>query len=355
MDTTWLGKLGRLLKGERAGVATVAAIMLTVMVGMVGAVVDLGLLYATKNELQNAADAAALAGATTLVTYDQDRNITAQPDVAITTAQQVALANQAMGVNLQLRLEDITLGLWVEPDKDFDPDHIGPSSDPNYLSACRVVVRRDNLANSPVNTIFAGAVGFSVVNVTALSTAHLGYAGSVGDGMVDLPIAVKEEALNPGNGPICGSALTFRNESSENGEWTTFFTAPSNDVAVDRYVTGELTVPALEVGDTVNVTNGTLSQNTFNDLTDRFQANGTDLDGDGNADAWQVLLPVISEGGGGASTASIAGFAHMIITEVRDAPYKEITAVLQCGLVVPNSTTGGGNFGSRATTPKLVE
>lgn len=355
MDTTWLGKLGRLLKGERAGVAAVAAIMLTVMVGMIGAVVDLGLLYATKNELQNAADAAALAGASTLVTYDQDRNVMAQPDVAITTAQQVALANQALGVNLQLRLEDITLGLWVEPDKDFDPDHIGPSSDPNYLSACRVVVRRDNLANSPVSTIFAGAVGFSVVNVTALSTAELGYAGSVGDGMVDLPIAVKDDALTSDGSPICGQTISFHSENDENAEWTSFFTSPSNDPNVRDYVDGTLSVPALQVGDEVNVINGNLSTHTFDALADRFQSEGTDLDGDGNADAWQVLLPVIGGTSSGASSATIVGFAHLIITEVRNAPYKEITGVLQCGLVVPGSTTGGGNFGSRATTPKLVE
>ncbi|MCB2191833.1 MAG: hypothetical protein KQI62_09725 [Deltaproteobacteria bacterium] len=352
---TWLGKLGRLLRGERAGIAAMAAIMLTVMVGMMGAVVDLGLLYATKNELQNAADAAALAGASTLVTWDADRNIYAQPDVAVTTAQQVALANQAMGVNLQLLLEDITLGLWVEPDKDFDPDHIGATSDPDYLSACRVLVRRDDIANSPVETIFAGAVGFSVVNVTALSTAELGYAGSVGDGMVDLPIAVKEEALNSGGGPVCGETIYFHDENDENAEWTSFFTYPTNDPAVRDYVDGTLSVPALDVGDEVSVINGNLSTHTFEALADRFEADGTDLDGDGSADAWQVLLPVIGDTSSGASTATIAGFAHLVITEVRNAPYKEITAVLQCGLVVPDSTTGGGNFGSRATTPKLVE
>ncbi|MBU1156491.1 MAG: Tad domain-containing protein, partial [Proteobacteria bacterium] len=342
MDTTWLGKLGRLLKGERAGVAAVAAIMLTVMVGMIGAVVDLGLLYATKNELQNAADAAALAGASTLVTYDQDRNVMAQPDVAITTAQQVALANQALGVNLQLRLEDITLGLWVEPDKDFDPDHICPSSDPNYLSACRVVVRRDNLANSPVSTIFAGAVGFSVVNVTAMSTAYLGYPGSVGEGMVDLPIAVKEDALTSDGSPICGQVISFHSENVENAEWTSFFTWPANDPNVRDYVDGTRSVPALKVGDEINLINGNLSNNTFNALANRFENEGSDLDGDGQADSWEVLLPVVSSSRCGSHPAQVVGFAHANISEVRTAPYKDIIATLQCGMVVPGSSTGGG-------------
>ncbi len=352
---TWLGRLLKLLKEERAGIAAVAAAMLTVSVAMVGAVVDLGLLYATKNELQNAADASALAGAATLIAWDADRNIYAQPDVAISTAQQVSLANQALGVNLQLRPEDITLGLWVEPEQAFDPDHIGSSSDPDYLSACRVVLRRDNIANTPVDTIFAGAVGFSVVNVTASSTAHLGWAGSVDAGMVDLPIAINKDAITSGGGPICGQAISFHSENDENAEWTSFFTSPSNDPHVRDYVDGNLTVPALKVGDEINVINGNLSNHTFGALAARFQAEGTDTNGDGQADAWRVLLPVMSGGRCGASTATVVGFAHVIITEVKNAPYKEIEAVVQCGLVVPDSATGGGNYGSRAATPKLVE
>lgn len=352
---TWHGKLARLCKGERAGIAAMAAIMLTVMVGMVGAVVDLGLLYATKNELQNAADAAALAGAATLITWDENLQVSAQPDVAISSAQQVSLANQALGVNLQLRPEDITLGLWVEPNQSFDPDHIGAISDPDFLSACRVVLRRDNLANTPVDTIFAGAVGFSVVNVTASSTAHLGYAGSVNAGMVDLPIAIKKDAITSGNGPNCGQSISFHSENDENAEWTSFFTSPANDPHVRDYVDGSRATPALKVGDAIEVINGNLSNHTFNALAARFQSEGTDLDGDGLADAWQVLLPVMDGATSGASTATVVGFAHVLITEVQNAPEKEILGVLQCGLVVPESTTGGGNFGSRAATPKLVQ
>jgi len=355
LDTTWLGKFARLLKGERAGIAALAAVMLTVMVATTGAVVDLGLLYATKNELQNAADAAALAGAATLVTWDENRQIIAQPNVAISAAQQVSLANQALGVNLQLLPEDITLGLWVEPEQAFDPDHIGSTSDPNFLSACRVVLRRDNIANTPVDTIFAGAVGFAVVNVTATSTAHLGWAGSVQAGMVDLPIAIKDDAIISGGGPICGQTISFHSENDENAEWTSFFTSPSNDPNVRDYVDGSRTVPELKVGDEINVINGNLSNHTFDALASRFQSEGADLNGDGTADAWQVLLPVMSAGSSGASSATVVGFAHVLIIEVKNAPEKEILGVLQCGLVVPASTTGGGNFGSRAATPKLVE
>ncbi|MCF8032501.1 MAG: hypothetical protein K9K66_08320 [Desulfarculaceae bacterium] len=351
---TWLGRLHKLCKQDRAGIAALAAIFLTTTVALTGAAVDIGMMASVRSELQNAADASALAGAGTLISWDASNSALAQPETALAEAQAMAYQNTSQGINLQLALEDITLGLWQEDAHAFDPDHIGATSDPNNISACRVIIRRDVTINSPVPTIFLGILGIDTVNVSAISTGHLGWAGTAGAGQVDLPIAVKEDALT-GSGLICGQEITFRNEANENGEWTTFFTYPSNDPAVRGYVDGSDTVPALEVGNQVAVTNGTLSQQTFDSLNSRFQSEGTDLDGDGTADWWQVILPVISSGDGGASTAEIAGFANMVIHEVRGAPDKEIIASLQCGMVVPDSKTGGGNFGSRAATPVLVE
>ena len=48
---------------QRGAVAIIVAICLTLLLGMVGLVLDLGHLYVAKTELQNAADAAALSGA----------------------------------------------------------------------------------------------------------------------------------------------------------------------------------------------------------------------------------------------------------------------------------------------------
>jgi len=50
-------------KSQRGATAVLAAICIVVLVGILGLVVDLGIVYARKTELQNAADAAALAGA----------------------------------------------------------------------------------------------------------------------------------------------------------------------------------------------------------------------------------------------------------------------------------------------------
>ncbi len=48
---------------QRGAVAIIVALCLTLLIGMLGLVLDLGHVYVAKTELQNAADAAALSGA----------------------------------------------------------------------------------------------------------------------------------------------------------------------------------------------------------------------------------------------------------------------------------------------------
>ncbi len=70
-----------------------------------------------------------------------------------------------------------------------------------------------------------------------------------------------------------------------------------------------------------------------------------------------MLLPVIDEQGGScgcATAAAVTGFMYFVITQVNTAPAKEVYGYLECGMVVPDSRTGGGNFGARASYPKLV-
>ena len=331
----------------------VAAVMLTALVALVGTAVDLGVLFTAKAQLQNAADASALAAADTLIVYNQQNQAVAQPDTAVSTAQELALANQALGTSLTLLGQDITLGYWDNTVGDFDPGRTGASSNPDDLTAVRVKVRKDDLANSPVTTFFASMVGVREVGVSATATAFLGYAGSVEEGAVDLPIAVDEAALNNGDGPLCGTSIEFHDENNENGSWTSFFDWPTNDPTVRRYVCGCEESPPLKVGDFINLINGNLSNNTFRSLQDRFQSEGADTDGDGQADSWPVVLPVYRHGAN-SGAAELVGFAHMVITAVQMAPYKSVTGYLQCGMTIPNSQTGGTNFGSRATYSKLI-
>src|SRR5512139_2775814 len=73
------------LHRQSGAVAIMTAFALVLLIAMIGLVVDLGYLYTRKTELQNAADAAALAGA-------RELNGTAA-GVTAAVAQAIALAN----------------------------------------------------------------------------------------------------------------------------------------------------------------------------------------------------------------------------------------------------------------------
>ncbi|MCF8041343.1 MAG: hypothetical protein K9K65_01810 [Desulfarculaceae bacterium] len=342
--------LVRLWRGQSGAVAALAAFLLTALVGITGAAVDLGLLYSTKGELQNAADAAALAGAATMVSFGENGEISVQPITAVTTAQQVSLANQAHGVNLTLRSEDAVIGYWDTAANAFDPGLSG-SSDPDDITGFKATLRRDELANGPVETFFAGLVGYGSVGVQATSTAFLGWAGLAEPMAVDLPLAIHASALTNAGSPDCGSELLFNNENNETAEWTSFFTWPTNDVTVRDYAEGTQQSPELKVGDSLNVINGNLSTATMNTLSDLFQAQGSDTDGDGAADSWEVLVPVV-EPGGSSTVSTVVGFAHLVITE---ADSSKVRFYLQCDRALIGSNSGGGNYGTRATVPSLIQ
>ncbi|MCB2226859.1 MAG: hypothetical protein KQH53_09290 [Desulfarculaceae bacterium] len=325
--------------------------MLTAAVGLTGAAVDVGLIASTHNELQNAADAAALAGAGTMLAFaDDGSQISAQTTTGITSAQQVALANSAAGVNLALRTEDITVGYWDKDTDTFDASKSG-SSDPDDITGFRAVLRRDALANGPLGTYFAGIVGLSSVDLSATSTAYLGWTGRVDPSSVDLPLAIHASALQNAGSPNCGIPLTFNNEASETAEWTTFFTWPTNDNTVRDYLDGADQTPAMQVGDTINVINGNLSVATMEALAGRFQAEGSDTSGDGIADSWEVVVPVVTPGAS-STVSTVTGFATLVLTEADGA---HVNFSLQCDRAIVGSTSGGDNYGTRATLPSLIQ
>src|SRR6476661_2659849 len=74
--------------GRRGAVIVLAAVLMTILVGMVAFAIDCGVITLAHTQLQNAADAGALAGAATL---------SGGPCVAQTAAQTAAQANSVGG------------------------------------------------------------------------------------------------------------------------------------------------------------------------------------------------------------------------------------------------------------------
>lgn len=177
------------LKTRRAAVAPLTALLMTGLIGMLAFSIDLGYICAVEAELQNAADAAALAGAQQMQsafvnfyapgqTQQQDIYLQVTTDTSnsaspIPTAQRFAAKNQAGGVSIQVPASDISFSYY-----DGTNPFI-PASYPTYFpNTITVTTRRDNVANSPLGLFFAPIFGWSTISLTATASATI-YAGDV--------------------------------------------------------------------------------------------------------------------------------------------------------------------------------
>ena len=122
-------------------------ILLFVVFGMSALAIDLSYLAVTKGELQNAADAAALAAISALKGGQSRKE-------AIDAAQAVAAKNAATGQSVQLAANDITFGSYDAESDSFEKENF------NNASAVRVNARRAaDAPGGPVGLFFAGIWG----------------------------------------------------------------------------------------------------------------------------------------------------------------------------------------------------
>ncbi|GEM_PF-390797 len=171
-------------RNRRAAVAPMAALLMTFLVGMLAFSIDIGYICSVQAELQNAADAAALAGAQQLqdpfVAYyspgqTQQQQIylmvttdTTNPASPIPTAQRYAAYNQAGGVYIQVPATDISFSYY--DGTTFSAPSYSNSLFPNTVT---VKTRRDNVANGPLGLFFGKIFGISTINLTATASATI--------------------------------------------------------------------------------------------------------------------------------------------------------------------------------------
>ena len=172
----------RLRHAKRRGATLMFALLL--MVALVAAAafsVDIGYIVTVQTQLQNAADASALAAVAELkqpyVQYSQPLvSKSAQTTIlnnamssAIAEAERVAALNQAGSASSLTVLDaDVVCG-FLDGSNVF---HQTPP-DSDFPNSVRVTVRRDSQANNPVQTFFAGALGQPSASLSALGQATL--------------------------------------------------------------------------------------------------------------------------------------------------------------------------------------
>jgi Flp pilus assembly protein TadG len=180
-------------QNRRAAVVPMAALFMIFLVGMLAFSIDIGYICSVQAELQDAADAAALAGAQQLQdlfvqyyfpgqTQQQQIYLQATTNVnaydpslgnPVLMAQRFAAYNQAGGVYVQVPVTDISFSYY--DGTTFSSPSYANNLFPNTVT---VTTRRDNTANGPLGLFFGKIFGVSTINLTAVASATI-YAGDV--------------------------------------------------------------------------------------------------------------------------------------------------------------------------------
>ncbi len=287
------------------------ALMMVVFVGFAALAVDMGHLYLVRNELQNASDAGALAGARRL--YSEDG--TAINEGANAIAYQAATANQSEKTPVDVHWNgdntgDVERGHWSFATRTFTPNDSTQvvdlwnvtteqlDADVNFINAVRVRARRQD---TPAASFFARIFGRDYFVLSAESVAYIGFTGTLAPEEVDLPIAVcKQSLLNENDQYTCGVGRMINsgaNSGHQTGGWTNFSQpcSTANPVSVRPLVCGDGNPVQIVLGDGIGTTGG-MTESVYDNLISCWKTRaGLDPNGKEFPDQpWQVTLPVIN-------------------------------------------------------------
>lgn len=248
----------RSFKTDESGVVLIIVVLLfSVLLGFAGLAIDVGHIMVIKNELSNAADAAALAGAG----HFWHNNSSSTPDwfSAQTAASTSAPPNKSAGTTLVDY--EVETGYW-------NLDHSPPGLQAVSITpgardapAIKVTVRRAAGKNGgPVNTFFGTFIGKSTIDIAAEAIAVSNAPSSVNPGTL-MPIAISREVADK-KGDECkesnpcriGSAYHYPNSMA--GQWTSL-TLDTNNVPTIRDLIANGNSDSLGIGTLIWIQPGT--------------------------------------------------------------------------------------------------
>jgi Flp pilus assembly protein TadG len=340
---------------SRGAVIVWVTILMVVFLAFAALAVDLGFVLVTRNELQNISDATSLAGARVLglayeaLPYEQQLTYVADADAIYEAVEDVAGRNRAGGVDdIEINTSDITIGRWDTQTKVLTPTL-------SQANAVRVVARRDESANAPLQTFFARILGEETASVSALASAALTGQSRVEPGGLPVPFAISQEWFTFAS---CNQPIQFYPTGSEAGcaGWHTYdwgANASNLGTIIDGLIDGSFQSPETVIGESFEFIGGNLAAR-LPDLKLLYDANKDE------AGQWIVNVPVYSmvgfEGCRNPNTSiEIVGFATATITNVLAPPQGQlIEATVVCDAVEP-SRGGGSDFGTLGSIPGLVQ
>ncbi len=402
------------LKNQKGVSAVIVAILLAMLLCFAALAIDVGYMYVTRNELQNIADAAALAGARELgiiylaMDYSDQANYDVDADGGRTSINSAAIGvagkNKAANLDIVIRPEDIFIGQW---------DGSNLTVTPSTPDAVRVIARRDDSANGPVTAFLASIFNIfggdhDTFSVSAFATAALTGPSIVDEGEMKLPLGLSENQF-PNN---CTDEIKFSPTTESCAGWHNFLdpinasklsekllgfiqanVQPDGSTGADWLEThfemnktpDEAVTPETSTGDSYEFQGGTISSlflggrllwdtptptmpdtpigidgdpkhpAPFPALFDYFRFR----DGDGDNSVWTATAPVYKDSDeciNPNTDINLVGFATVKVIMPNPPPDSTVTVQVECKLTLVEGRGGGGVYGNiKGSIPNLVE
>jgi hypothetical protein len=335
--TNYKGARGR---GERGVVIIWLTLFLLVLIGFGSLSVDVAKLAATRTQLQNAADAAALAGASAL---DPATGVI-QQTTALARAQTAAVAHKAF--------EDVATPVNLA------------AADVTFPTPTRIRVKVRREGSQSVVTTLAQVVGIKRLEVSATATAKVDTSGTVLCGIVPLGVS-----LNPGqNFQVgCGNQYTLKvgGGTGTQGQYgpLDFPSCADKGACAGMSPTGANTYRCLlangyccpiELGQELNTESGNMSGPTKQAINDRFDADAvgdedicySEYQSRGGTGQRVVLVPITTPVAGNPRV-TVLGFATFFLRSRPGSGTQSTLAGEFIYQIVPG--TGGGSAAGPVT------
>jgi hypothetical protein len=370
---------------QRGVIAIITALSLIMLLSFASLSIDLSYAYVVRNEIQNAADTAALNGARFLYPFIGGASKTPNWPQAQAEALNAIRLNKA--ANSSLSTGNVTTGYWDITGNIHD---VQATNNGNSLAAVKVVINKNN-NGGPISTFFAKVFGVNFIDVSATAVAVIASPGRLENKNL-FPLAISKcmfdsfwDAQNNAPKEIndsivmkdkelknISSNLTqymFRIEAKNSpceqaGQWTSL-TLNSNNVPDIRdlidYSRGVKAPPtnyggnSLGVGDNIWIEPGTKTT-----LFSSVDNCSDGMDGSGDSTCAYVLAPIVADITKHAQNP-IIGFACLNIIKADGGSTKATTArVVAADDPITNGKCKVSGTGRGAVTrgvtlpPKLV-
>jgi Flp pilus assembly protein TadG len=335
------------LRDDSGSIGIITAFALVVVLGVAALVIDVGHLMVVKNELQNAADACAMAGAQKLVPY-----VSAAPPTPDWSSAQTA-ASGAISLNKSdaatLTNCQVQVGYWNLISKQLLSTGITPTFFDSPAVTVRIFRSAENNAG-PVSMFFAKFLGKDLVDVSAQSTAMISCpstapAESLFPVAINYDFVVKyfDQYTSTGAPKSFYIGSDYHYDEKEAGQWTSFFEEVNNTTAIrDLIYNGN--PEAVQINQNIYCMSDLYIQpGTKNSLyTDAATKIGK-----------TVFVPVVNTGFDTHAWNPVVCYLPIFIEDSVGKNKKYIKAHFVKNAVYNNSSTGGICFGAYSP-PRIV-